>query len=294
MKEVYGIDGLASLPADVRLGVIGNPIAHSRSPQMQQAALDAMGVPCRYTRLLCPLENGGFGRLLAKLEEHHFLGCNVTVPFKKKAYEAAVYRDPLAMLSGAVNTLVRREDGWRGYNTDGPGFEQAIAGLCGKKLAALNVLLIGACGGAGSALAAQCVLSACPQLVLANRPKPALDDLAATLRAVPGCRTRITTCPIGHEHFARCVAGADLVVNATSLGLKDGDPLPLDPEWLHPGQFVYDIVPHDTLLRRIAAERGCLAADGTDMLLWQGAYAYKHWFGVMPPVAPMRQALAWR
>lgn len=291
MKEVYGIGDLAALPPDVRLGVVGNPIAHSRSPQMQQAALDAMGVPCRYARLLCPLEEGGFETLLSKLEEHRFLGCNITVPFKKKAFAAAVHRDPLATLSGAVNTLVWREDGWWGYNTDGPGFEQAIFGLSGKKLDALSVLLIGACGGAGTALAAQCVLSVCPRLVLANRPKPALDDLAATLRTVPGCRTHITTCPIGHEHFADCVAQADLVVNATSLGLKDGDPLPLAPEWLRPGQLVYDIVPHDTFLRRLAAERGCHAADGTDMLLWQGAYAYKHWFGTMPPIESMRQAL---
>lgn len=291
MKEVYGIADLTALPGDVRLGVIGNPIAHSRSPQMQQAALDAMGVPCRYTRLLCPLDEGGFETLLAGLEKHGFLGCNITVPFKKNAFAAAAHRDPLAELSGAVNTLVRQKDGWWGYNTDGPGFQQAVFELCGKKLEALKVLIIGACGGAGSALAAQCMLSGCPRLLLANRPKPALDDLAAKLRAVSGCRSEIVTCPIGHEHFADCVAQADLVVNATSLGLKDGDSLPLAPAHLHPGQVVYDIVPHDTALRRIAAECGCLSADGTDMLLWQGVYAYQHWFGVMPPISPMRQAL---
>lgn len=296
MRAVYGTEELDELPRDVRLGVIGNPIAHSRSPQMQQAALDAMGEPCRYTRLLSPLEDGGFETLLAHLERCGFIGCNITVPFKKNAFAAACRKDALATLSGAVNTLVRREDGWWGYNTDGPGFEQAVFELCGKRLAELNVLILGACGGAGSALSAQCVLSGCPSLTLVNRPKPALEALADRLRGVARGEKAHTgsvrTCPIGHEELPACVEAADLVVNCTSLGLKDGDPLPVDIACLRPGQVVYDIVPHDTPLRRAASSRGCRAADGTDMLLWQGAYAYRHWFGYMPPLAPMRAALA--
>ena len=106
-----------------------------------------------------------------------------------------------------------------------------------------------------------------------------------------------TSAPIATLHFdspelPAALATADLVVNATSLGLHEGDPMPISPDWLSPGQMVYDIVTHDTALRRAAAARGCTAATGLGMLLWQGAIAFEHWFGRTPDVAAMRQGLA--
>ncbi|MBR5889416.1 MAG: hypothetical protein IKY92_05155, partial [Akkermansia sp.] len=126
MLPFYTAAQLDQLPADARLGVIGNPIAHSKSPQMQQPALDAADTGVRYVRLLTGTEPGAFEHLLDELAARSFIGVNVTVPFKKRAHDAAVSLDPLAKLSGAVNTLVRRADGWHGYNTDGPGFSRAI------------------------------------------------------------------------------------------------------------------------------------------------------------------------
>lgn len=291
MKDVYTLADLraGALPANARLGVIGNPVAHSRSPQMQQAALDAMGEDCTYVRLLCPLEEGGFTALLRELERLGFIGCNITVPFKRDAFAAATNTDALAARSGAVNTLVRTETGWNGYNTDGPGFAQAVEELCGRPLGSLSVLILGACGGAGSALATQCALSTCPLITLANRPRPELAEVARKVAALSPNQVR--SCPMGDNALRDMVQAADLVVNATSLGLKEGDPMPIDPVWLRPGQAVYDIVPHDTPLRRAAAERGCKAADGMGMLLWQGAFAYRHWFEAMPPIEAMRHAL---
>ncbi len=277
-----------------RLGVIGNPVAHSRSPQMQQAALDALGLPHRYVRLQAELAPGGFEAMAARLAELGFIGANVTVPFKKQAFELAQKSggaDALSTLCGASNTLLRCEGGWCAFNTDGPGFEQAVRELCGRPLGSLKVLILGACGGAGSALAAQCCLSGCPQLTLANRPRPQLAELADTLApAAPA--TELHTAAMGSEALPAAMAGAELIVNATSLGLKAGDALPLDPAWLHPGQIVCDIVPQATPLNAAAAERGCLAADGLGMLLWQGAYAFRHWFGELPPIDRMRAALA--
>lgn len=276
--------------APARLGVVGNPIAHSCSPQMQQAALDAAGLPYRYIRLLAEREEGCFARLLAALESRRFLGLNVTIPFKKEAFELSRWQAPLARLCGAVNTLVPREQGgWDGYNTDGPGFEKAILELCGRPLKELRIVLLGACGGAGRALAAQCVLSGCPELTLVNRPRPELEDLAAHLR--PHTEGSLRPCPFGSDEAERATRQADLIVNATSLGLKAGDPLPLPVEWLHAGQTVYDIVTHETPLHQAAQERGCLADNGLTMLLWQGAYAFRHWFGRMPDVEAMRRAL---
>ena len=123
MLPFYSTDLLDQLPDDARLGVIGNPIVHSKSPQMQQPALDAAGIPARYVRLLAGTEEGAFEALLGQLAARGFIGVNVTVPFKKRAHDAAVSLDPLAQLSGAVNTLVRRADGsLYGDNTDYDGF----------------------------------------------------------------------------------------------------------------------------------------------------------------------------
>jgi shikimate dehydrogenase len=289
MLPFYSIDQLCELPGNARLGVIGNPIAHSKSPQMQQPALDAAGTGLRYVRLLADTEPGGFEAMLEQLEARGFTGVNVTVPFKRRAHDAAVVLDPLAKLSGAVNTLVRRENGWHGYNTDGPGFSRAIGELCGRPLRELRVLIMGACGGAGSALACQCALEACPALTLVNRPRPELAELAAML-------DQHTSAPVRALHFdsptlAEAVSEADLVVNATSLGLREGDPMPISPELLRPGQLVYDIVTHDTPFQRAATARGCTAATGLGMLLWQGAIAFEHWFRIPPDAAAMRAGL---
>lgn len=289
MLPFYTIDQLNELPEDARLGVIGNPIAHSKSPQMQQPALDTAGIAAHYVRLMADTEPGAFEALLAELAERGFIGVNVTVPFKRKAYEAAVSRDALAELSGAVNTLVLKADGWHGYNTDGPGFSRAIEETCGRPLRGMKVLIMGACGGAGSALACQCALEGCPGITLVNRPRPELEELAANLALH-------TASPVNTLHFdspglAAAVAEADLIVNATSLGLHEGDPMPISPDFLRPGQLVYDIVTHETALHRAAQERGCTTATGQGMLLWQGAIAFAHWFGCTPDVAAMRQGL---
>mgnify|MGYP003307350129 CR=1 FL=1 len=289
MLPFYSTDQLDQLPADARLGVIGNPIAHSKSPQMQQPALDAAGIPARYVRLLAGSEEGAFEALLGQLAERGFIGVNVTVPFKKRAHDAAVSLDPLAQLSGAVNTLVRRADGWHGYNTDGPGFSRAIEEGFGRPLREMRVLIMGACGGAGSALACQCALEGCPTLTLVNRPRPELEQLAA--RLAPHSTAPVTTLHFDAPELPASVAQADLIVNATSLGLHEGDPMPISPDLLQPGQCVYDIVTHETALHRTATARGCRAATGQGMLLWQGSIAFEHWFSQTPDIPSMRVGL---
>ena len=290
MLPLYEIQQLDQLPADARLGVIGNPIAHSKSPQMQQAALNAAAINSCYVRLLAEKDEGAFESLLGELAARSFIGVNVTVPFKKKAHDAAVSLDPLAQLSGAVNTLVRQEDGWHGFNTDGPGFSRAIEECFGRPLRGLRVLILGACGGAGSALACQCALEGCPALTLVNRPRPELDELVD--RIAPHTNAPVRALHFDSPALPEAIARADLIVNATSLGLHEGDPMPVSPSLLHHGQFVYDIVTHDTALRRAATSQGCLAATGEGMLLWQGAIAFEHWFGQSPDVAAMQKGLA--
>lgn len=291
MQEVYTAD--AALAADTasyaaRLAVVGNPIAHSRSPQMQLAALRAAGIPGTYVRVLAEREGNDFERTLSTLQRMGFCGLNVTVPFKYRAYAAAdCSGDPLATLCGSCNTLAWRNR-WVGWNTDGPGFARAIREWCGSELSELRIVLMGACGGAGSALACQCALAGCRQLTLVNRPKPALQELERKLSP----HAPVQAVAVGEDDARRAaVQQADLVVNATSLGLNEGDELPLPADWLTPRQWVYDIVTHPTPLQAAARERGCQAADGRAMLLWQGAFAFEKWFGSLPDTAAMRAAL---
>ena len=293
MLSVYTTQDLSAEAAEsmgIRLAVIGNPIAHSKSPQMQQAALDACCISSRYIRLLADTENGAFEQCLQHLENLQFIGCNVTVPFKKKAYAAAVKADALSTLCGASNTLVRKENGWHCYNTDGPGFEKAIEELCGQSLKELRIVILGACGGAGSALTAQCALSGCRDLTLINRPRPELEGMAELLS--PHACGELHTAHFGTDKAEQHIRNSQLIVNATSLGLREGDPLPINPQLLQNGQIVYDIVTHTTPLSKMAAEKGCLTGNGLAMLLWQGAYAFRHWFGILPPIEPMRAALS--
>lgn len=292
MQQVYTAD--AALAADTapyaaRLAVVGNPIAHSRSPQMQLAALRAAGIPGTYVRVLAEREGDAFERTLPALQRMGFCGLNVTVPFKYRAFAAAdCSGDPLASLCGSCNTLAWRNGCWVGWNTDGPGFARAIREFCERELSELRVVLMGACGGAGSALACECALAGCKHLTLVNRPKPALQELERKLSPY----APVQAVAVGEDDARRAaVQQADLVVNATSLGLNEGDELPLPAEWLTPRQAVYDIVTHPTPLQAAARERGCQAADGRAMLLWQGAYAFEKWFGSMPDTAAMRAAL---
>lgn len=295
MQQVYQLSDLQ--PANlqygnntVKLGVLGNPIAHSKSPQMQQAALDAAQLPHSYIRIYAETENSAFENTVQHLRTLGFIGANVTIPFKKRALCLANSADALSTLCGAANTLIFREGLCHAANTDGPGFARAIFEMSARHLHELRIVILGACGGAGSALAAQCALSACPQICLVNRPRPELQHLCDTL--APHSTGRVDTCTFDETSLLQqVIQEADLIVNATALGLHPGDPMPLPAEWLRPGQFVYDIVTHDTPFRHQAATRGCTTANGLSMLLWQGAYAFEHWFGFLPDIEAMREAL---
>jgi len=281
---------IASIPSRVRLAVIGNPIAHSKSPQMQQAALDNIGIDTCYTRIQGGLEEQDWEKLMNELHAAAFKGLNVTIPFKKKAFQIAEERDALSELCQASNTLIATATGWRALNTDGPGFEQALRESFQIELADKRVLIMGACGGAGLALACQAALSGSPEITLVNRPRPELKELQAKLQACAP-DIKISCCHFDSPEFRNAVQRAELIVNASSLGLNENDPMPFPADWLDASQFIYDILTHPTAFSKAAQKRGCRCATGESMLLWQGAYAFQHWFGIMPHIATMRQAL---
>ena len=236
MKDVYHLDDLisrdsldagASKPA--RLAVLGWPIAHSASPRMHQPALDANGIDARYIRLA--VEPGRIPEAFARMRALGFIGCNVTVPHKLDALENCSDAHPDARALGAVNTVLFEGDETRGFNTDGPGFACAVGEEFGVELAGMKVAIAGAGGGAGQAIATQCVLLGVRKLVIANRSVEKLGPLADRLRSL-GSGTEIVALSLADEMLAERCNDCDLIVNTSSLGLKPGDPSILPAECL--------------------------------------------------------------
>ncbi len=294
MKQVYTLDDLASRElldagADkpARLAVIGQPIAHSASPKMHQAALDAHGIDARYIRI--EVEPGHVGECFRRMRELGFIGCNVTVPHKLEAMEnCEVHPDAKAL--GAVNTIRFDDDATRGFNTDGPGFASAVEDDFGAEFSSLHITIAGAGGGAGQAIATQACLSGVTKLVLVNRTVEKLAILATRLRD-GGPDTEIITLSFDDPSLAEHCLGSDLIVNTSSIGLKSGDPSILPGTCLRKGHLVYDTIyqPPVTPLLALAAEAGCRTANGLSMLVNQGALAFLHWFPGTDPLPMMKQ-----
>jgi shikimate dehydrogenase len=283
------LDAGSAKPA--RLAVLGYPIAHSASPRMQQAALDAAGINARYVRI--EVAPGRVGEALARMRALGFIGCNVTVPHKIDVMAACDVVDAAAQTLGAVNAVSFEAEHTRGFNTDGPGFVRAIAEEFGVALAGLNVVILGAGGGAGQALAAQCAMEGVARLVIINRTLEKLGPLALRLRGLaPGCE--IMALPFDAPALAQTCLAADLIVNASSVGLLPGDPSILPEACLKPAHRVYDCIyqPVRTLLLEQAAGKGCRTANGRSMLIHQGALAFQHWFPQCEPLVVMQAALA--
>ncbi|MFU8894199.1 MAG: shikimate dehydrogenase [Luteolibacter sp.] len=298
MKSVFSIDDLisretldagASKPA--RLAVIGHPVAHSASPGMHQPALDTLGIDARYIRL--EIRPGDVATAFARMRALGFIGCNVTVPHKLEAMAACGEIHPDARSLGAVNTVRFDDDGvTRGFNTDGPGFARAIDDLFSTPLSTLRVAVLGAGGGAGQAIATTCAMHRVPHLVIVNRSADKLDALMPRLRA-HAPQSEIAAATFDDPRLPGLVSACDLVVNATSVGLKPGDPPVVPAECLRTGQFVNDTIyqPAVTPLMELASSLGCHTANGLPLLLHQGILAFQHWFPGTQPDAPMRAAL---
>ena len=270
-----------------QLGVLGDPIAHSLSPVMHNAALAQLApahprlAGVRYHRL--HITAGELPEALRLLHAQGFAGVNLTVPHKIQALTLVETLSPEARRAESVNTLVRTPTGWAGHTTDGQGFLEALRERTGGTTKGRQVILLGS-GGAARAVAAACLDDGCASLSLHNRDVVKAADLAATL-ADPRVRA---------AGLAEIKASPDaVIVNCTVLGLKPGDASPFPSELLAAGQFVFDTTYGDvtSCLLRQAQARGVPGCDGRSMLRWQGALAFRLWNGMLPPDAPMRAAL---
>lgn len=303
MKEIYTFADLQGwrkaagrAKPPIRLGVFGCPVAHSLSPGMQNAALKEAGLAVSYARFeIAPEELSGALQLLPALD---FVGVNLTVPHKIAALALVDETDATARSVGAINTLKLEHGRLRGFNTDGRGFARAIREEFSVDLRDLRVLILGA-GGAARAVALQCAKENCERLVIANRDVAKANALCEQLREffsgprVLGPVPRLQAIGLDEAALRFQIANVDLVVNATALGLRRGDPLPIPARLLAPHLMVYDTIyaSSATALVSGAREAGARAADGLSMLLHQGALAFEIWFDRVAPLEAMRKAL---
>ncbi|MCK9587925.1 MAG: shikimate dehydrogenase [Terrimicrobiaceae bacterium] len=305
MSEVYSADDLiggsgvfSSLKPPARLGVFGDPVAHSKSPAFHNAALRAAGIDASYVRVHVPAEKARAA--FRALPKAGFLGANVTIPHKSAALAAVDEADDYARKSASVNTVVVQGDRLLGFNTDGPGLVRAIREEFSVDLRDLRIVLLGAGGGAGRAIAAQCAMESCERLVLVNRTLEKAQALASELASafrtdrLVGPVDRIQAIPFEEPALRLQLAHADLVINATSVGMRRTDPPLIPPSLLTPNLMVYDTVyaSGQSRLLEDAAAAGARCANGLGMLLHQGALAFEIWFNRPAPLEAMRQALA--
>ena len=275
----------------VELAVIGYPVKHSASPKMHQAALNKDGKNISYVRV--EIEPGNVAADLDKLRAAGFLGVNATVPHKFDALDYCTELTDSAKLLGTVNTIKFTDTGAIGHNTDGPGFANAIEDSFEKTLRSLSVCIVGAGGGAGTAIAKQCAQEGCSRIVLINRSVEKLKALKSSLAEIsPG--TEVLTLPIDSSDLTEAAKSCNLIVNTTSLGLKETDPSPLPPDTFSPDHLVYDTIynPPKTRLLRDAEAAGAKIENGLSLLLHQGALSYELWFGNTPDLASMREAIS--
>jgi shikimate dehydrogenase len=259
-------------PRTVLAGIIGWPVAHSRSPRLHGYWLEKHGIDGAYVPL--PIRPEHFATAVRGLMQAGFAGANVTIPHKRAAFEVCDRVDDMARRAGAVNTLVFRDGEIHGMNTDGWGFISNLRAH-GVNPAAGPVLLLGAGGGARAIAAA--ILAEGVKVTVANRTTARAERLADDL---PGLAI------VPWQQRDASVADHALIVNTTSLGMEGRDGLDLDLSRANPKTAVADIVytPLWTPLLRAARDHGLSPVEGLGMLLHQGILGFKAWFGFEPKV----------
>jgi shikimate dehydrogenase len=292
-STVFTVDDLDQWPWDgTSLAVLGFPVKHSISPAMHNAALqvmasaDARFARWRYFKFAVPPEE--LATALPRFHKAGFFGLNLTIPHKILAVDLVPKIDPPAAATGAVNTLLRRESGYEGFNTDGYGLEQGLLSAFGAKLEGADVVLLGA-GGAARAAAVLAVQRRCGRLFLGNRTIDKLQPLQQDLERLGGV-TEIATFALDAPPAA--LAEQPILINATSAGLRPEDEAPVDLARFPAGTLVYDMIynPAAPALVRAARAQGMRAVNGLSMLVYQGVRALEIWSGAAVPVEEMNKA----
>ncbi|MBX7157997.1 MAG: shikimate dehydrogenase [Verrucomicrobiae bacterium] len=280
-------------PTRPTYGVIGYPIKHSLSPIMQQAAMHALGLDADYLAFEIPPDQ--LIPSLEHLEKIGVKGINLTLPHKTQVLPWLHETSNEVKAIGAANTIKFDAGLRKGYNTDAPGFSRAIETVFKKKLRELRILLLGA-GGAGRAIAFQAISEKCQKLVIVNRTIEKAEQLIKELSSSASTfkNSNVTYLTFSSsDQLTKELANSDLIVNTTSLGLRENDPSLIPRDWFQPNHLLFDTIyqPSVTSLMREAQSAGAQTANGLFMLLYQGALAFEIWFSQPAPIDVMKQAL---
>jgi len=259
--------------------VIGDPVRHSLSPAIHNAAFAAAGLDWVYVAFEVPAGRGA--EAVRAMDVLGIDGLSVTMPHKAEVAGAVDGLTSAAVALGAVNCVVRRNGRTTGHSTDGDGFLWGLRDDLSVDPAGLRCVVLGA-GGAARAVVLALAGAGAAAVSVVNRTQ----DRAVRAAALAGA--------VGSVGGAESVADADLVVNATPVGMGDDAGLPLDPSLLSPGQTVVDLVYHpaSTPLLEAAASRGARTGNGLPMLVGQAAAAFTLWTGEVAPVQAMAAAVA--
>lgn len=264
-----------------KYAVIGNPIAHSKSPLIHEAFAKQTNQNISYDRLLAPLD--GFEATVRELIKRGYKGINVTVPFKLEAFELANTLSARAQDAGAVNTLIFNETGITGDNTDGAGLVRDIQQNLNIAIAGKRILLIGAGGAAEGVIAP----------ILANQPQA----LVVANRTIEKAQRMVNKHVINYAQISASTFEAlqnktfDMVINATSTGLTD-TALPIPNTIFAQGCLAYDMMyGRETPFMQQARASGAQVADGLGMLVEQAAEAFYIWRGVRPETRSVMQQI---
>ncbi|MEO0317881.1 MAG: shikimate dehydrogenase [Pseudomonadota bacterium] len=277
-----------------RYVVIGNPIAHSKSPQIHAAFARQTGEAVAYERLLAPLD--GFDAAVRDFIAAGGRGANVTVPFKLEAYALADQLSERATAAGAVNTMRFDRDGERvtiaGDNTDGVGLVRDIVVNAGVPVAGARVLLLGA-GGAARGVILPLLAESPAQLVIANRTLARAEALVAQFAQAAQAASAVPVpLSLSASGFEALAGSFDLVINATSASLSSELP-PVPASVFAAGGFAYDMMygAQPTVFMQMAAQAGARVRDGLGMLVEQAAESFFVWRGVRPDTMPVYHEL---
>jgi len=272
------------------VGIIGDPVSHSLSPQMQNAAFSEMGLDICYIPLHVTSQN--LGAAISGVRAMEFVGANVTIPHKVIVMDFIDQLADTASLAGAVNTIVNQEGLLIGHNTDGEGFIRSLDETTHVDYENSPVFIAGA-GGAARALSVVLAARGVPRLTLFNRTEERAAELKSLLnKNFPSLEVLIRT---NYEDYGDLLAASKVVINTTPLGMEGQlKTVPMDVDKLSEEHVVCDIVytrSQETPLLIAARGKGAKTLGGAGMLLHQGAVAIQLWTGEEPPINAMRRAI---
>lgn len=268
------------------LGVMGDPIGHSKSPAMHNIALEAAGIPGMYVPLHVKPED--LVEAVKGAKALGFSGFNVTIPHKVEMLKLMDELDESAVCCGAVNTVVIQDGKLKGYNTDGIGYIRSLKEELDSDLIGKHITILGA-GGAARGVVYALLHEQPASVTIINRTLNNAEQLVAEFSS-----DHLQLQSGSYDHLDKVLPHTDILINTTSIGMSPNiEETPLDQALIPEGIIVSDLIynPLETRFLREAKSRRCTIVGGLGMFIYQGAYAYEYWTGQPAPVSLMRSAL---